>query len=466
MPRRVVVIGGGIAGLSISYELLERRGRVPGGLDLLCLEASPRPGGNIRTERAEGFTAEWGPNGFLDNIPATLDLVRRLGLEGRLLPADLSSSRRFIYRSGKLRELPRGPLSFLFGDVLPLRGRLRVLAEAFGRPPPAGDESVFDFAARRIGREAARVLVGAMVTGIYAGDSRKLSLEATFPKMWSMERQHGSLTRAMLRRRGEARAAGRSSGGPAGPGGRLTSFRDGLEELTGGLARALGPALRLEARAESLSRPAPGSYRVHLAGGESFPAEAVVLAFPSRSASGVIAALDPQAARELAGIPSAPVMVVHLGFDEGAMGGPPGGFGFLVPRDEGIRILGTIWTSSVFPGRAPPGKVLLTTMVGGAHDPEALGLSDAEVLGAVRGDLGRTMGLSAEPVFQRIFRHEWGIPQYTLGHPARLAAIEERLKAHPGLWVAGNSYRGISVNRCVELAPCIADGVVAHLGRP
>ena len=465
MPNRVIVIGGGIAGLAISHEILSRRGRIAGGLEVLCLEAAPRPGGNIRTERSEGFIAEWGPNGFLDNVPATLDLVRRLGLEDRLLPSDPSAARRFIFRGGKLRELPGGPLSFLLSDVLSLTGKLRLLAEPFEPPPdPAEDrdESVFDFAARRIGKEAARVLVGAMVTGVYGGDARKLSLRATFPKMWKMEREHRSLFRAMLRKRKEARASRTRSGGPAGPGGRLTSFRDGLEELIGALARALGPALRLGARAVSLSAHVPEGYQVHLADGETLAAEAVVLALPSWAASRLVESLDPPMSKAMAEIPSAPILVAHLGFDQAALGGAPAGFGFLVPREEGARILGTIWTSSVFPGRAPPGKVLLTTMMGGAHDPPALALDDPQALLEIRGDLRRTMALTAEPTFQRIFRHEKGIPQYTIGHPARLATIGARLEAHPGLQVAGNSYRGISVNHCVEEAPAIADRIVTQ----
>jgi oxygen-dependent protoporphyrinogen oxidase len=471
--RRAIVIGGGVAGLAAAHEILGRSARVVGGLEVVCLEAADRPGGNIRTERAGGYTLEWGPNGFLDNVPATLDLARRLGLSDRLLPADAASERRFLYRAGRLRLLPGGPLSFLFSDVLTWPGKLRVLGEPFGpRPPAEGDESVFDFAARRIGREAARVLVDAMVTGVYAGDSTRLSLKATFPKMWRMEREHGSLTRAMLAKRKAARAAGKvtggggaagaKAGGPAGPGGHLTSFRDGLDEIIGALARALGPSLRLGSPAAGIRKDGAG-YRVEVRGSGEIEGDAVVLAFPSWSAAEVVAPLDPELSGHLAGIPSASLAVVHLGFDAGRIGGAPRGFGFLVPRGEGPRILGTIWASSVFPGRAPAGKVLLTTMVGGARDPEAVGLDEAALLEIVRGDLRRTMGIEAEPEFARIFRHPRGIPQYPVGHPQRLEAIEGRLAGHPGLFVSGNSYRGISVNLCVDEALRVAEAVLEHL---
>lgn len=463
MASRIVIVGGGISGLAVSYEILERMGRAPPGTELLCLEALDRPGGNIRTERAEGFIAEWGPNGFLDNVPATLELVRRLGMQDRVFQADLSASNRFIYRAGRLRKLPGGPLSFLFSDVLTWRGKLRVLREPFGPPPGEGDESVFDFAARRIGAEAARVLVDAMVTGVYAGDSKKLSLKATFPKMWRMEREHGSLTRAMLRKRREAREKGTKAGGPAGPGGRLTSFRDGLDDITGRLAGVLGPALRLNSRVLGLSRTSDGRFGVRLSDGEAIEASAVVLACPSWFASEVAASLDPAMGKTLAEIPSAAILVVHLGFRETEIGGPPDGFGYLVPRGEGLRILGTIWASSVFPGRAPEGKVLLTTMMGGAHDPDAIRLSDEEAVSAVRGEIEKTMGNRAAPVFRRIFRHPKGIPQYMIGHPARLEALESRLLSLPGLFVSGNSYKGISVNSCVEEAPRIAESVLDFL---
>ena len=464
MAQRVVVVGGGVSGLTVSFELLERRSDAPGGIEVLCLEAAERPGGNIRTDRVDGFLVEWGPNGFLDNVPATLRLARRVGLEERLLPADPAAQDRFIFRAGRLRKLPTGPLSFLLSDALTVRGRLRVLCEPFG-PSPRGDsdESVFDFAARRIGGEAARVLVSAMVTGIYAGDAKQLSLRATFPKMWQMEHDHGTLTRAMFRKRREARRTGTKSGGPAGPGGKLTSFRLGLQELIDALARAVGPALHTRSRVLRISHDAGGGYRVDVEGGESIPASAVVLSCPSWCASEVTGALDGEMSRTLSEIPPASLAVVHLGYGEGDMRVRPDGFGYLVPRGEGPRILGTIWASSIFPGRAPAGKVLLTTMVGGAHDPEAVDLGDDELLGIVRGDLRSIMGIDAAPCFVQIFRHPHGIPQYTLGHRARLEAIERRLENHPGVRVSGNSYRGISVNSCADEAPGIADAIVEHL---
>jgi oxygen-dependent protoporphyrinogen oxidase len=458
---RVVVVGGGISGLAVAFEILERSERVPGGVEVVCLEAATRPGGNIQTDREDGYTCEWGPNGFLDNVPATLDLVRRLGMERRLLPSDAAAAKRFLFRKGRLRQLPSGAAAFLTSDVLSWPGKLRVLLEPFQPGPKAGqDESVLEFAARRIGREAATVLVDAMVSGIYAGNAANLSLRATFPKMWAMEAEHGSLTRAMLARRGARSGAG---GGPAGPGGRLTSFLDGLQELTDGLALALGPALRLESPVEAISDMGVRGFRVHLREGAPIDAAAVVLACPSWAASGMVAATDRELARLLDAIPSAALAVVHLGFDAAEIGGKPDGFGFLIPRGEAPRILGTLWSSSIFGFRAPEGRALLTCMVGGAHDPEAVTLSDAALVDLVRRDLGLTMAVTATPKFVKVFRHPRGIPQYSIGHPDRIDAIGRRLEAHPGLLIAGNSYRGISVNACAEEAPRVAESALAFV---
>ena len=241
--QTVAVIGGGVSGLAVAYELISRSGRLPGSLRLLCLEARQRCGGNIRSERESGFLCEWGPNGFLDNAPATLDLVRRLGLEERLVRAEQAAARRFVYRKGRLRQVPTGPLSFLASDILPLPGKLRLFGEPFvRRKRDWDDESVFDFAARRIGAPAASILVDAMVSGIHAGNARTLSLPAAFPRMREMEREHGSLVRAMI---AKARKARRTSegGGPAGPGGQLCSFRDGMQELIDALVREVGDRL-------------------------------------------------------------------------------------------------------------------------------------------------------------------------------------------------------------------------------
>ena len=288
MKRTVAVIGGGVAGLAVAYELTERAERHSESVEVLCLEAAGRAGGNIRSAREEGFLYEWAANGFLDNAPATVTLVRRLGLTA--LPSRAAAARRFVFRKGRLRQLPGSPAALLRSDVLSLAGRLRVLAEPL---IPArrsrGDESIFDFASRRIGRAAAAVLVDAMVSGIYAGDSRRLSLEACFPKMRAMERDHGGLFRAMLARRRETNSGG---GSPMGPGGTLTSFRGGMQELTDALSAALGSRLRLSQPVARVSDLGRRGFRLHLVEGPPLDVDAVAVTAPAWESTRLLEPID------------------------------------------------------------------------------------------------------------------------------------------------------------------------------
>ena len=463
MPRTVAVIGAGVSGLTVAYELQQYARNPPDGIRPICLEGSDRAGGNIRTHREAGYTCEWGPNGFLDNVPATPELVRRLGLRDQVQQADEQAAIRYIYRAGALREAPTGAGAFLKSGILSPLGKLRLLCEPFARRRPAeGDESVYRFAARRIGAEAAEVLVGAMVNGVYAGNVRELCLKSTFPKMYAMETEYGSLFKAMLALK--RRKSGRDDkAGPAGPGGVLTSFRSGLETLIHGLVKVNGSALQVNHKVQAISDMGIRGFRVHLEAGAPMDVRGVVLACPSRAAAAMVRAMDPELADAIGGIPSSPLAVIHLGYHQPALGSIPRGFGFLAPRGQGVRILGCLWSSNIFPGRAPEGKVLLTAMIGGAEDPEVMDLPDARLVELARSDLQITMRIGVAPEFVKVFRHPHGIPQYTLGHQDRLRTIRKRLEAHPGLLVCGNSYGGIAVNHCVEEAPGIADELVRHL---
>ncbi|MFH1763253.1 MAG: protoporphyrinogen oxidase, partial [Gemmatimonadota bacterium] len=498
--RRVVIVGGGIGGLTTALHLKDGASLVPGGLDVLVLEASSRPGGNIQTDRIDGFTIERGPNGYLDNVPTTPALVRRLGLQGEVQRADGSAGKRFLYRSGKLHLLPSGPVGFLKSPVLSLRGRLRVLGEPFARGKPEGvDESIFDFASRRIGREAASVLIDAMVSGVFAGNVHELSLASSFPKMAAMEAEHGGLVKAMLgrmkgrrvarreveerRRRGEDVEDLVQPGGPAGPGGTLTSFRQGLDTLPIAAARELGDSVRYGVEVVSVGRGLeegledglegtggssdPGlsmaPWVVRAAAGEAVSADAVVIAVPAPRAGPLLKDLDERLSRTVGQIRTAGLAVVALAFDAVAMGGAPEGFGFLVPRGTGPRILGCLWDSSIFPGRAPEGKVLLRAMVGGAHDPEAVVEGEGALVSEIRSDLRDTMGLEAPPLFARVYRWPLGIGQYTVGHGDRMARIQDRLNDLPKLWVAGSSFHGISMNSCIEKAGEQAEEILSSL---
>jgi protoporphyrinogen/coproporphyrinogen III oxidase len=452
----VVVIGAGLSGLSAACAL---RRRQP-GLDVMVLEASDRPGGNVRTTVRDGYTIEHGPGGFLANAPATLEMVTALGLDQEIVPASEPARNRYLWHGGRLVAVPTTPVAFLRSPLLSLGSRLRVLVEPFVPARTAGDESVHAFAARRLGSGFAQTLVGAMVRGVTAGDAHATSLPALFPAMRRMEAGHGSLTRALLARRGARRDPER--GGPGGPGGRLTTFRGGMRRLIDELVAAVGGAVRTSAPAVALEHR-DGRYVLELASGERVRAAAVILATPAHAAARVLEATLPAAAEGLAAIPYAGVRVVALGYLRRAVAHPLQGFGYLVPPGGASRLLGVLWTSSVFPQQAPEDRVLLRVLAGGVGDPAMMELGDDEALGVVCAELRDSLGIESQPELVQHVVWPLGIPQYELGHLARLEAIEAAVARMPGLALASNAYRGVGVNDCVAAGERAAGTVIAAL---
>ncbi|MBI5208472.1 MAG: protoporphyrinogen oxidase [Elusimicrobia bacterium] len=447
---RVAIVGAGISGLATAHFI--RRELAAAGRDaqLVILESRRVAGGSMRTIAEEGYLMEWGPNGFLTNKPHTLDLVRELGMEARLLGSSDSARRRYVFSGGRLRRLPETPLAFLSSDLLSLPGRLRVLAEPFARSAPAREESVAEFAARRLGAEAMEKLIEPMTAGVYAGNPDRLSLASCFPRIRELEARYGGLIKAMLCLQWERRGTAKS-GMSAGPGGVLTSFDTGVAALIETLAGRHAGDLRLAAEVERVSRRGAGwvlSVREQGSLAE-LEADAVVLACPAYAAAHSLEGLDAGLAAELGRIPYVPVAVAALGYGPADLGRPLDGFGFLVPRKEGRRILGALWDSSVFPGRAPLGRALVRVMVGGARQPELARLGPDKVLSLVKEELAATMGVRAAPALERVFIHERGIPQYPVGHQAILEGLARRLDALPGLHLNSNAYRGIGLNDCV-----------------
>ncbi|MBF5045748.1 protoporphyrinogen oxidase [Aggregicoccus sp. 17bor-14] len=447
---RVVIIGGGISGLALAHGLRAA------GAQVQVLEAGERLGGNIRTRAHEGFLTEDGPNSFLDKEPALRELIDALGLGARLRTASPAARARFLYTRGRLRALPASPPAFLTSDVLPLGARLRVLGEPFTRRAKGGpeqDESLGDFGRRHLGRTATRVLLGGMQAGIFAGDLEALSVAAVFPKMAALDREHRSLVLGALRTRRLQRAL------PGGAGttplsGAMCTFEGGLQTLVDALAAVLAPCVRLGARVESLAREG-GGWRVQLADGEVVQAERVVLCVPAPAAAALLRPLDAALAEPLEAIPYAPVGVVHLGFAPGALAQPEG-FGFLVPPEEGRPLLGCIHVSTVFPFRAPAGQVLLTCLLGGVGHPQVAQLPEEALVGLAREELQRLAGITAAPALQQVVRWPRAIPQYNVGHLARVARLEGALARWPGLRVSGNAVRGVGLADCVREAAVLA----------
>ncbi len=465
--KRVVVAGGGLSGLAAAWAVAEETSRLGEPVDVLVLEREAVPGGKIRSERCGGFLCEAGPNGFLDNKPSTLALSRRLGMGEALLRSNDGARRRYIFVGGQLKALPEDPVSFLLSDLLSIRGKLRLAAELLlPQGDPDEDESVAAFVRRRLGEEVLDKLIDPMSAGIYAGDPNVMSLRSSFPRVHQLEQQFGGLIRGMLALQKMARASGRAGPQGAGPGGVLWSYREGTAELIRWLADRLTPErVRTGVEAAALERRGQG-WRVRLGTGEAVDADAVVLAVPAYDGARLLGPLDGRLADLLHAIPYVPAAVVCTGFPASAVPRALDGFGFLIPRSEGRRILGSLWSSSIFAGRAPGGHVLLTQIVGGARNPELVGLGDAELAAVVREELRVTMGIEAEPSFLWIRRWTRAIPQYVVGHGERLAEIEERVRALGPVFLAGNAFYGIGINDCTARAEALGPEVAARvLGR-
>lgn len=446
----VVIVGGGITGLAAAW-FLHAQGRA-----VRVLEADARPGGVIDSEESEGFLVEHGPNSTLQK-PGTAEdalgrLVAGIGLEGRLVEAGAAGRRRYVLRAGRLQPLPASPPAFLANKLFTWRAKLRLLREPFiGRARE--EETIARFVERRLGREFLDYAVEPFVSGVYAGDPAKLSVRAAVPKIYALERNHGSLIRGAI-------ALGRAAKGAGAPAGRMVSFDRGMAALPRAVADALpAEAWRTGCRVVAL-RWIAGDWELHWQGaaGETGVerARTVVLALPAPATVRLLAPLSPEAAGILETIPYAPIAGLALGYERDQVRHPLDGFGFLAPRREGMRVLGGLFSSSLFAGRAPDGKVLVTSYIGGTTDPDAAALGDKALLDLVSADLGRALGIRGAPGFVRITRHERAIPQYTLGHLERLAALDRALETLPGLFLQASWRGGVSVADCVRNAEALA----------
>lgn len=446
----VVVVGGGIAGLTCAWRL-HRAGR-----EALVLEQAPESGGNTRTSVEGGYRLERGPHTFMASARAVFDLVEALGLEDALVPTRPEATARFIARRGRLHPVPTGPLSFLTTSLLSLKGKLALAAEPWRNERGEPNDTAAQFFDRRFGREAARVLAGAFVSGVYAGDPSLLSAPAAFPLFWRFEQESGSMIRGAMKHRREQRRADEAAGRTPRKG--LFSFTEGMGQLPAALAAALGDRCRTGVEVRAVEAASEG-FRTITAAGE-VRSRSVVVATPPKVASGLLRGLDEELSTLLLGVPLAPVAVVYLGY--GRRCPPiPDGFGFLVPRGEGLRTLGVLFPSRLFDGRAPDGGDLLTAYIGGMTDPDALDLADDELEGIVRSELADLTGLDSEPEHVRVRRYEAAIPQLVLGHLERVEGVKRRLAAVPGLVLAGNYLKGVGVKDAVASGDEAAEAVLA-----
>lgn len=480
---KLVVVGAGVSGLATAFRVRERFDAHRRPLEICVLEAADRAGGKIRTEDQAGYRVEWGPNGFLDGKPDTLALCEALGIRDALLPSSERARKRYVFSAGTLHRVPETPVAFFRSPLLTPWGRLRVVKEAWApRTPPGLDTSIAEFGSRRLGREAAEKLLDPMVSGIFAGDPAIMSLASCFPRIAEMEREHGSLLRAMVALQRQRKRAGkgpvskgmdspglgegRKTGGPAGPAGTLTSFENGMEQLVRALEGRLGTCVRKECAVTSLlpedREKKVGGYRIryrHQGVEKEMAADAVVLAVPAYEARQILAEMEPAVCVLLEGILYAPLVVVALGFSTAEASRSLDGFGFLVPYREESPVLGSLWTSSIFPARAAQDRILTRNMVGGWRNGWAVALDEEELEAIASAMLERAVGSLGRVHFRMCIRHPKAIPLYLLGHGRRLETIEGRLGRFPGIYLTGNAYRGVALNDCTREAVRVAQRV-------
>lgn len=470
--RRVIIVGGGIAGLSAAWYAQRAAERAGADVAITVLEAGERWGGKVLTEQVDGladgpFVVEGGPDSFMTQKPWAMELARELGLADRLLGANDHKRSTYVLVRGKPVPLPEGVMlivptrlkPFALSPLISPLGKLRMALDFFiPRKRGDEDETLAEFVGRRLGAEALDKIAEPLMSGIYNADPTLQSVQATFPRFHQIEREHGSLIRGMLAAR---RASIGKAGGPARP--RVPMFmslRGGTQELIDALVQQVSAELRLGVTVQSVERDG-GGYQVTTAAGDVLSAEAVVLCTPAQISADLARSIAPDAAAGLGAIRALSTGTISLAYAVEDIRRPLHGFGLVVPRSERRPINAVTISSTKFDHRAPEGTVLLRVFFGGSRSPETMDADDDALLALVRGELRSILGIEAAPLFHRIFRWRSANPQYDRGHLDRIAAIEAALPA--GLYVAGSALRGVGLPDCIHQSRQTAEQVIARL---
>jgi oxygen-dependent protoporphyrinogen oxidase len=469
--HKAVVIGAGISGLACAYRLKQL------GIHALLLETEDRPGGVIATVRRKGFLFEAGPQ--CPRFPASVwTLVRELNLEGEFVPGD-PKAKRYILKHGRLHPAPLSPARLITTRLVDFQSKLRILSEGFGNTrPPAHEENLAEFVERKFGADVLEYLVDPFISTVFLGDSRKMGMESAFPALVEWERSQGSLIRGAIRAR-RAKRDFQTPGGSSTPrrpeadrGLHVTdalpslgSFTSGMAMLPEKLSEGLGESIKYQTKVESVAPLQGGNgarksgWRVCLTSGEEITAEALVLAVPAYVAASLLEKSVPELGSRLGAIEYAPMCSVSSAYERAKVSHSLDGFGFLVPRREGLHTICTFWNSSLFGGRAPEGKVLMTSFAG-RNASDALATSpDEECARIIDRENAKILGIRGQPADQMIWRYPRALPQYNVGHARRVDEIKDLLRASPNLYLAGNYLAGRSVGDCVELASRVAEEV-------
>ena len=451
--NRVAIVGGGISGLATAYYLKCR------GIESTLIERSERLGGLIKTDIVAGCTLEAGPDSYLSSKPAVTELARELSgprgeIGGDIVSPNAAARRIFILRSGRLMPFPRGMSMMAPGEWLPAmrsdlfstRTKLRFVAERFSRPRKRADDiSVGELVGEHFGPEVLEYVADPLLVGVYGGDAARLSAESVLPRFMAYEQRYGSLIRGVKQDK------------PTASGGLFLSFRDGMQTLTDAVARALGAAVTVvHEEATAVVRTNQWQVRV---GRELVSAEHLVLACPAHVCAGLLKDSASEAANLLAQIPYSSAIVVTLLYDAGEVRHPLDGFGFLVPRSERQTVAAATWINTKFPSRVAPGLVAIRVFIVASDAVRLSGVPDGDLVRLAAADLRRVMGLGAEPRHSAVYRWPASMPQYVVGHRARMQTLETAMANYPGLYLVGNAYEGVGVPDCVRLAQRAAEQI-------
>ena len=449
--KSCIVVGGGISGLCAAYWLTQEN------YDVTVLERDAIPGGAMKTVHRDGYLIDIGPNSSLETTPLFNDLFTSLGIIDKRVYANEHSNKRYILRNGKLHAIPMSPGLFLKSKLWSTKGKLRILKEPFvGRAN--GEESIAQFVERRLGREFLDYAINPFVAGVYAGNPEELSVRSAFPKLYRLEEVYGGLIKGMIKGRKERKQRAEQSKQSA----KMFSFKDGMGTFPHALAVALGDRLIPNTTVTSVDEQ-DGKYKVTAETGDgqkAFTADHVILSVPAHHAASLLKPINTSINDTLNKIYYPPVTMVFFGYKADAITHPLDGFGYLIPAIEKRKILGTIWSSTIFPNRAPEGYAAFTTFVGGSRQPEITENDESTLRDIVHNEIASILGITKKPEFYYIREWKRAIPQYKLGYNKTIEQIEQFEKKHPGLHLGSNYRGGISVGDCVMNARRIVDSIV------
>jgi oxygen-dependent protoporphyrinogen oxidase len=470
--KRIIIVGGGITGLSAAFRLWELSSEQDRQLDVTLIEARDRLGGVIHTVKQDGFLIDSGPDNFVTAKPWAMALARRLGLESELLTTNEAYRRALVVRRGKLVPIPEGfllmaPTRFMPMITTPLfslPGKIRMAMDMFLPARKTNhDESLASFVTRRFGREALDRVVQPLISGIYTARPERLSLRATMPRFLDLETRYGSVIKGMRCEGKKHKATG--SGARYGM---FVTFRAGLQTLIHALRDRLNHVhFRLNERVVRVTRTAHGSpvspWSVELEDGTRLEADGVIITGPSRHAAKLLMGVDKALAEQLSAVQYASSAVVHLAYRREQVGHPLDAFGCVVPVTEPYNIIAASFSSVKYEGRAPKECVLLRAFMGGALHPDMLQRDDEGLIAAARHDLDHLLGITAPPLLTMVHRWPDSMAQYDVGHLDRVAAMRSRIGEHKGLQLGGNGFEGVGVPDCVRAGERAAQDLLADL---